>query len=174
MDGVLRSVIVSERLKMRKSLAINYWQDTISGVEVNTNVRTINNFWGVSKIVLPQAWEAAAPSRFLLTCIFHELKKNGGKVKNSTKFKTSWNSSKVIDSSNISIDLDTRQLYWKCTLVWVFSFKFAENTSGPLVFLITVWANFNKETFYTLKMYGKRFIIKFIWIIKKKEIPFFG
>ena len=48
MDGVLRSVIVSERLKMRKSLAINYWQDTISGVEVNSNVRNISNLWGVS------------------------------------------------------------------------------------------------------------------------------
>ena len=41
------------------------------------------------QLVLLQAWEAAAPARFLLTCIFHELKKNSGKVKNSTKFKTS-------------------------------------------------------------------------------------
>ena len=33
MDGVLCSVIVSELLKMGKSLAINYWLGTISGVE---------------------------------------------------------------------------------------------------------------------------------------------
>ena len=46
--GVLCSVTVSERLKMRKSLAINYWQDTISGVEVSSNVRNINKLWGVS------------------------------------------------------------------------------------------------------------------------------
>ena len=44
MCAVMCSVIVSERLKMRKPLAINYWQDTISGVEVNSNVRNINNF----------------------------------------------------------------------------------------------------------------------------------
>ena len=35
MGGVQCSAIVSERLKMRKSLAIHYSQDTISGVEVN-------------------------------------------------------------------------------------------------------------------------------------------
>ena len=173
MNGVLCSVIVSERLKMRKSLAINYWQDTISGVEVSTNVRTINNFWGVSTS-FTTSLGGCSPLQIFANLYFSWIEKIGGKVKNSTKFKTSWNSSKVIDSSNISIDLDTRQLYWKHTSAWVFSFKFAENTSGPLVFLITVWANFNKETFYALKMYGKRFIIKFIWIIKKKEIPFFG
>ena len=44
MDGVLCSVIVGERLKLRKSLAINCRQDAISGVEVNINVRNINNF----------------------------------------------------------------------------------------------------------------------------------
>ena len=44
MGGVLCSVIVSERLKMRKSLAINYWQDTISGIEVNSNVIKPINF----------------------------------------------------------------------------------------------------------------------------------
>ena len=32
MDGVLCSDIVSEQLKMRKSLGIHNWQDTISGV----------------------------------------------------------------------------------------------------------------------------------------------
>ena len=42
MSGVLRSVIVSEGLKMRKSLAINYWQDTIFAVEVNNKVININ------------------------------------------------------------------------------------------------------------------------------------
>ena len=36
------SVIVSERLKMRKSVAINYRQDTISGVDVKSNARNIN------------------------------------------------------------------------------------------------------------------------------------
>ena len=36
------SAIVSERLKMRISLRIHYWQDTISGVEVNNNVININ------------------------------------------------------------------------------------------------------------------------------------
>ena len=35
-------------------------------------------------------------------------KKTSVKVKNSTKSKTSWNSSKVIDTSNITFDLDTR------------------------------------------------------------------
>ena len=48
MDGVLCSVIVSERLKIRKSLAINYWQDTISGFAVNSNVGNVNNLWGIS------------------------------------------------------------------------------------------------------------------------------
>ena len=48
MDGVLFSVIVSERLKMRKSLAINYWQDTISGVEVKSSDRNVKNLCGVS------------------------------------------------------------------------------------------------------------------------------
>ena len=42
MSGVLRSVVVSEGLKMRKSLGINYWQDTIFAVEVNNNVININ------------------------------------------------------------------------------------------------------------------------------------
>ena len=48
MDGVLCSVIVSEQLKIRKSLAINYWQDTISGFAVNSNVGNVNNLWGIS------------------------------------------------------------------------------------------------------------------------------
>ena len=48
MGGVLCSAIVSERLKMRNSLGISYWQDTISGVKVNNNVININKLWGVS------------------------------------------------------------------------------------------------------------------------------
>ena len=44
MVGVLCSVIVNERLKMRKYLAINYWQDIISGVEVSNNVIKSTNF----------------------------------------------------------------------------------------------------------------------------------
>ena len=39
------------------------------------------------------------PPGFLLPCVFHELKKNNVKVKNS---------SKVTDISNITIDFDTR------------------------------------------------------------------
>ena len=35
------SAIVSERLKMKKSLGIHYWQDTISGVKVN-DIKNIN------------------------------------------------------------------------------------------------------------------------------------
>ena len=42
MGGVLRSAIVSERLKMRKSLRIHYSQDIISGVEVNNSVINTN------------------------------------------------------------------------------------------------------------------------------------
>ena len=42
MGGVLCSAIVSERLKMRKSLGIHYWQNTISGVKVNNNDININ------------------------------------------------------------------------------------------------------------------------------------
>ena len=48
MGGELCSVIVSERLKMKKSLALNYWQDAISGVEVSSNARNINKLWGVN------------------------------------------------------------------------------------------------------------------------------
>ena len=44
MGGVLCSAVASERLKMRKSLANHYWQDTISGVKVNKNVINMNNF----------------------------------------------------------------------------------------------------------------------------------
>ena len=40
--GVLCSATVSEWLKMRKYLGICYYQDTISGVEVNNNVTNIN------------------------------------------------------------------------------------------------------------------------------------
>ena len=39
---VLCSSIMSEWLKIRKSLGIYYWQDTISGTEVNNNVVNIN------------------------------------------------------------------------------------------------------------------------------------
>ena len=52
MDRVLFSVIVSEQLKMRKSLAINYWKYTISGFEVNSNVRNVNNLWGTSAVII--------------------------------------------------------------------------------------------------------------------------
>ena len=38
MGGVLCSVTMCDRLKMKKCLAINYWYDTISGAEVNNNV----------------------------------------------------------------------------------------------------------------------------------------
>ena len=48
MDGVLCSAIASERLKMSKSIAIHYWQVTISGVELNNNFININKLWGVS------------------------------------------------------------------------------------------------------------------------------
>ena len=44
MNGDLCSVVVSERLKIRKSLAVNYWQDIISGVEVNSNDRNTVTF----------------------------------------------------------------------------------------------------------------------------------
>ena len=47
MCAVLCSVIVSELLKMRKSPAINYWQDTTSGLEVNSNVRNISKLRGI-------------------------------------------------------------------------------------------------------------------------------
>ena len=42
MGGVLCSAIMSERLKMRKSLGIHYCQNTIAGVKVNNNVVNIN------------------------------------------------------------------------------------------------------------------------------------
>ena len=48
MDDVLGSVIVTERLKTRKSLATNYWEDIISGVEVKSNDRNVKNLWKVS------------------------------------------------------------------------------------------------------------------------------
>ena len=44
----LCSVIVSKQLKMRKSLPINYRQDTISCVEVNSNVGNIKKHCVVS------------------------------------------------------------------------------------------------------------------------------
>ena len=45
MGGALCSATKSEWLKMRKSLEICYYQDTISAVELNNNVVNINNFW---------------------------------------------------------------------------------------------------------------------------------
>ena len=48
MGGVVCSAIVSELLKMRKSLAIHYWQALTSDVELNNNVININKLWGVS------------------------------------------------------------------------------------------------------------------------------
>ena len=48
MDDVVGSVIVTERLKTRKSLATNYWQDGISGVEFKSNDRNAKNLWKVS------------------------------------------------------------------------------------------------------------------------------
>ena len=44
MGGVLCSVTMCDRLKMKKCLAINYWHDTISGAEVNNNVIKSINF----------------------------------------------------------------------------------------------------------------------------------
>ena len=41
MGGVLCRAIVSERLEMRKSVAINYWQHTISGVEVSSKINKL-------------------------------------------------------------------------------------------------------------------------------------
>ena len=53
MDDVLCSVIVSVWLKMKKSLAINYWQDTISGVEVMIEMsKTFEEFQLVLNFVL--------------------------------------------------------------------------------------------------------------------------
>ena len=46
--GVVCSAIVSERLKLRKSLAIPYRQGMPSDIELNNNVININKLWGVS------------------------------------------------------------------------------------------------------------------------------
>ena len=46
--GALCSAIVSGRLKIRKSLRIHYWQNLVSGVEVNNNVIKTNTIWIVS------------------------------------------------------------------------------------------------------------------------------
>ena len=43
MGGLMCSAIVSEGLKMRKSLRIHYRHDTISGVKVSNNFININN-----------------------------------------------------------------------------------------------------------------------------------
>ena len=42
MGGVRCNATVSEWLKMRKSLRIYYYRDTISGAKVNNNVIVIN------------------------------------------------------------------------------------------------------------------------------------
>ena len=47
MGGVVCSAIESELLKMRKSLAIHYWLDVPSDVELNNNVINIKKLWGV-------------------------------------------------------------------------------------------------------------------------------
>ena len=46
--GVVCSAIMSELLKMRKSIAIRYWQDVPSDAKFNNNVININKLWGVS------------------------------------------------------------------------------------------------------------------------------
>ena len=48
MGGVRCSATVSEWLEMRKPLGIYYYQDTISGAEVNNNVININKLSEVS------------------------------------------------------------------------------------------------------------------------------
>ena len=53
-------------------------------------------------------WGCSDP-RFLLNFIFYEMKKNV--VLRWKIVKTSWNSSKFIDISNITTDLDTRDGY---------------------------------------------------------------
>ena len=47
MGGVLCGAIVSELLKMRKSLAIHYLQDVPSDVELNNNATNIDKPCGV-------------------------------------------------------------------------------------------------------------------------------
>ena len=47
MGGVFCCAIASERLKIRKSIGVHNWQDTISGVGVYSNVININKLWGV-------------------------------------------------------------------------------------------------------------------------------
>ena len=48
MCGALCSTIVSELLKLKKSLAIHYWQDNISYAKVNNNVMNFYKLLGVS------------------------------------------------------------------------------------------------------------------------------
>ena len=47
LDGVVRSAIVSELIKMEKSLPNHYWQDIPSDFELN-NIININKLWDVS------------------------------------------------------------------------------------------------------------------------------
>ena len=48
----------SEQVETRKFLEIRYWQDTISGVAINNNVKNINKLWEVS-------------TSFVICTIFH-------------------------------------------------------------------------------------------------------
>ena len=48
MGGVACSALVSELLKMKKSIAIHYWQDVPYDAEFNNNVININKLCGVS------------------------------------------------------------------------------------------------------------------------------
>ena len=47
LDGVVRSAIVSELIKMETSLPNHYWQDIPSDFELN-NIININKLWDVS------------------------------------------------------------------------------------------------------------------------------
>ena len=88
MDDVLGSVIVTERLKTRKSLATNYWEDIISGVEVKSNDRNVKNLWKTS-------------TSFQFCAFFH--------------FKTYFNSWKIHVSKNLVKGgglLVSTSLYW--------------------------------------------------------------
>ena len=64
MGGVLCSATVSQRLKMRKSLGIYYWQDSISGVKVNNNVIIIDP---------PSPHPTPHPLWFLQACVVAQI-----------------------------------------------------------------------------------------------------
>ena len=50
LDGVVRSAIVSELIKMETSLPNHYWQDIPSDFELN-NIININKLEGVSTVL---------------------------------------------------------------------------------------------------------------------------